>query len=409
MKLRELSESAKKQETVALGNIRILDLTRVLAGPFCTMMMADLGAEVIKIEIPRKGDDTRGYLPFIGSESAYFMNINRNKKSLELNLKNPKGKKIFFELAKQSDIVIENFKPGTMDRLGLGYENLREVNKGIIYGCISGFGHYGPYRDRPGYDLIGQAMGGMMSVTGWPGSPPTRTGTAIADILAGQSLAFGILAALHSKIKTGEGQKVDISLVDSVVAAMETINQIYIVEKRIPGRVGNRYEFFYPYDSFKSKDGWFVFAVGNDQMWKRFCNCMGNDNLYVDNRFKSVDLRVKNHQKLKNIIEKWSITKKTENLVNILLEKKIPAGPIYSVDQVVNDKHIATAREMFVEVEHPKAGKTKITGSHLRLSKDKPIIKRPAPLLGEHTEVIFKELLDYTDEEILKLKEENVI
>jgi formyl-CoA transferase len=409
MKLRELSESAKKQETVALGNIRILDLTRVLAGPFCTMMMADLGAEVIKIEIPRKGDDTRGYLPFIGSESAYFMNINRNKKSLELNLKNPKGKKIFFELAKQSDIVIENFKPGTMDRLGLGYENLREVNKGIIYGCISGFGHYGPYRDRPGYDLIGQAMGGMMSVTGWPGSPPTRTGTAIADILAGQSLAFGILAALHSKIKTGEGQKVDISLVDSVVAAMETINQIYIVEKRIPGRVGNRYEFFYPYDSFKSKDGWFVFAVGNDQMWKRFCNCMGNDNLYVDNRFKSVDLRVKNHQKLKNIIEKWSITKKTENLVNILLEKKIPAGPIYSVDQVVNDKHIATAREMFVEVEHPKAGKTKITGSHLKLSKDKPIIKRPAPLLGEHTEVIFKELLDYTDEEILKLKEENVI
>jgi len=337
------------------------------------------------------------------------MNVNRNKKSLELNLKRSEGKKVFLELVKQSDVVVENFKPGTMDRLGLGYEDLRKVNKGIIYGCISGFGHYGPYKDRPGYDLIGQAMGGMMSVTGWPDSPPTRTGTAIADILAGQSLAFGILAAFHSKNQSGEGQKVDIALVDSVVAAMETINQIYIVEKRVPGRVGNRYEFFYPYDSFKSEDGWFVFAVGNDQMWKRFCHCIGKEELYGDDRFKSVDLRVKNHQKLKDIIEEWSKTKKTEDLVNMLLSQQIPAGPIYSVNQVVNDKHIADAREMFVEVNHPKAGKTKIAGSHLKLSKDKPTVKSPAPLLGEHTKAILEELLGYSENVIARLKKEDVI
>lgn len=393
----------------ALNGIRILDLTRVLAGPFCTMMFADLGAEVIKIEIPERGDDTRGYLPFIKSESAYFMNINRNKKSIELNLKHPEGKKIFFEMLKQADVVIENFKPGTMERLGLGYEELRKENKKIVYGCISGFGHYGPYKDRPGYDLIAQAMGGMMSVTGWPDSPPTRTGTAIADILAGQSCAIGILSALQAREKSGEGQKVDIALVDSVVAAMETINQIYIVEGRIPQREGNRYEFFYPYDSFKSKDGWFVFAVGNEYMWKRFCHSMGRDEIYNDERFLSVGQRVKNHQALKEIIEEWSKTKKTNELVDLLLSQKIPAAPIYTVDQVIHDKHISVSREMFVEVEHPIAGKTKIAGSHLKLSRNKPVIKKAAPTLGQHTEEILKELLEFSDEKIKFLKNEKVI
>ena len=392
----------------ALEGIKVLDLTRVLAGPFCTMMFADLGAEVIKIEIPRKGDDTRGYLPFVNGESAYFMNINRNKKSLELNLKHPKGKKIFFDLLKKADIVVENFKPGTMERLGLGYESLKKVNEKIIYGCISGFGHYGPYRDRPGYDLIAQAMGGMMSVTGWPDSPPTRTGTAIADILAGQSCAIGILSALSAREKTGEGQKVDIALVDSVVAAMETICQLYIVEKRIPQRNGNRYEFFYPYDSFKSLDGWFVFAVGNAEMWKRFCQIIGN-NLLNDERFDSVSKRVKNNVILKEIIENWSKNYKIDHLVNLLLSKNIPAAPIYTVDQVVNDEHIAKAREMFVEVEHPVAGKTKITGSHLKLSKDKPIIKTPSPTLGQHTAIILNEWLNFSNTEIDMLKKEKVI
>lgn len=393
----------------ALSGIRILDLTHVLAGPFCTMMLADLGAEVIKIEIPERGDDARGYLPFVKSESAYFMNINRNKKSIELNLKHLEGKKIFFELLKQADVVTENFKPGTMERLGLGYEELRKVNKKIVYGCISGFGHHGPYKDRPGYDLIGQAMGGMMSVTGWPNSPPTRTGTAIADILAGQSCAIGILSALRAREKSGEGQKVDIALVDSVIAAMETINQIYIVKGQIPQRIGNRYEFFYPYDSFKSKDGWFVFAVGNENMWERFCHSMGRDELYNDERFYSVGQRVKNHQLLKEIIEEWSKTKKTKKLVDLLLSQKIPAAPIYTVDQVVHDKHFSVAREMFVEVEHPIAGKTKICGSHLKLSRNKPIIKKAAPVLGQHTEEILKGLIGLSDEKIKLLKNEKVI
>jgi len=393
----------------ALSGIRVIDLTHVLAGPFCTMMLADIGADVIKIEIPGRGDDTRGYLPFLKGESAYFMNINRNKRSIELNLKHPEGKEIFFEMLKQSDIVVENYKPGTMERLGLGYEELRKVNKRIVYGCISGFGHYGPYKDRPGYDLIGQAMGGMMSVTGWPDSPPTRTGTAIADILAGQSCAIGILSALHAREKTGEGQKVDIALVDSVVAAMETLSQIYIVEGRIPQRVGNRYEFFYPYDSFQSKDGWFVFAIGNEDMWKRFCYSMGKDEFYNDNRFCSVSQRVKNHQALKEIIEEWSKTKKTEELVNLLLSEKIPAAPIYTIDQVIHDKHIAVDREMFVEVEHPIAGKTKITGSHLKLSRNKPTIRSAAPLLGQHTEEILKGLLGFSVKKIELLKKKKIL
>jgi len=393
----------------SLNGIKVIDLTHVLAGPFCTMMLGDLGADIIKIEIPKKGDDTRNYLPFIKGESAYFMNVNRNKRSLELNLKHPEGKKILLDLVKKADVVIENFKPGTMEKLGLGYEKLKKVNKKIIYACISGFGHYGPYKNRPGYDLIGQAMGGMMSVTGWPDSPPTRTGTAIADILAGLSCCIGILSALRESEISGEGQKVDIALVDSVVAAMETLNQIYIVEGRIPKRNGNRYEFFYPYDSFKASDGWFVFAIGNREMWKRFCSVMENDALFDDDSYNSVAKRVENHKQLKKIIEKWSNSKNVKEVVDVLLGNKIPAAPIYNVDQVVNDEHIANAREMFVEVDHPIAGKTKIAGSQLKLSKNKPSIRIPAPLLGQHSIEILKDDLNLSEEYINHLKNEKVI
>ncbi|MDD5636646.1 MAG: CoA transferase, partial [Atribacterota bacterium] len=356
-------------DLMALEGIKVLDLTRVLAGPFCTMLLADLGAEVIKLEIPVKGDDTRQYPPFIGSESGYFMNLNRNKKSITLDLKKSESKEIFKDLIKKVDVIIENFRPTTMEQLGLGYENLKEINPQIIYASISGFGHFGRYKDRPGYDIIGQAMGGIMSVTGWPDSPPTRTGTAIADILAALNSAIGILTALRYRDISGEGQKVDVALVDSVVSAMETLTQIYIVEKRIPKREGNRYEFIYPYDSFKAKDGWFVLGVGNDNIWERYCKFIGKEYLSKDERFNINSNRVKNHAEIKKIVEEWASNKEVNMVVSELLSNKIPCAPIYSVDQVVNDPHISEDREMFWEVTHPVAGKIKIGGNPIKLSK----------------------------------------
>jgi len=393
----------------ALDGIRILDLTRVLAGPFCTMILADLGAEVIKLEIPKKGDDTRQYPPFIESESAYFMNLNRNKKSLTLNLKNPQGKEVFQDLIKKVDVVVENFRPTTMERLGLGYKNLKEINPKIIYASISGFGHYGRYKDRPGYDIIGQAMGGIMSVTGWPGGPPTRTGTAISDILAALNACIGILSALKYREATGEGQEIDVSLVDAVVFAMETLNQIYIVEKRIPKREGNRYEFIYPYDSFKAQDDWFVLGVGNNTIWERFCKVINKESLINDERFNSNDKRVKNYSEIKKMVEEWASDKKVNEIVSILLANRIPCAPIYSVDQVVNDPHIANDREMFLEVKHPTLGKIKLGGNPIKLSKTKPTIRQAPPLLGQHTEDILKEILSYSKEKIGELKYKGVI
>ena len=256
----------------ALKGLRVVDMTRVMAGPFCTMLLADMGAEVIKVEGPGKGDDARDYPPFLRGASAYFANLNRNKKSIVLDLRDRKARDALVDLLKKSDVLLENFKPGTMERLGLGYEDVREFNPKLIYASISGFGQYGPYRDRPGYDIIGQAMGGLMSVSGWPDSPPTRTGTAMADIAAGLNACIGILAALQCRQRTGVGERIDVALVDSMVSAMETLIQIYLVEGRVPQRVGNRYEFIAPYNSFAAGDGWIVIGVGGQEVWKRFCH-----------------------------------------------------------------------------------------------------------------------------------------
>jgi crotonobetainyl-CoA:carnitine CoA-transferase CaiB-like acyl-CoA transferase len=251
----------------ALAGIKILDLTRVLAGPYSSMLLGDLGADIIKVEIPGQGDESRAYMPQVKGESAYYMNLNRNKRSITINLKKDKGKELFRNLVSKVDIILENFRPGTMEKLGLGWEDLQKTNPGLIYGCVSGFGHYGPYKDRAGYDIIGQAMGGLMSTTGWPESGPTRSGTAIADVLGGLSVTVGVLAALIHKKETGIGQKVDVALVDSVVSALEIINQIYLSTGRLPTRIGNRYEASYPYDSFKAKDGELVIGCGNDKLF----------------------------------------------------------------------------------------------------------------------------------------------
>ncbi len=393
----------------ALCGIRVIDMTRVLAGPYCTLLLGDMGAEIIKIEVPGHGDDSRKYPPFIGTESAYFMNLNRNKKSLTLNLKAPEGKNVFLDLVKRSDVLIENFRPGTLDDLGVGYAKLKTINPNLVYSSISGFGQSGPYKDLPGYDIIGQAMGGIMSVTGWPDSPPSRTGTAIADILAGLCACIGILSSLMAVRNGCAGQKVDIALVDSVVSAMETIIQIYLVENRIPQRTGNRYEFIYPYDTFKAKDGWVVIAVGNNKLWEVFCDAIGTNHLLEDPKFKDNYDRVKAHVEVKRIVEEWTGPRTVKEVVEFLLSKTIPCAPLYTVKEVVEDPHIAVARQMIREVEHPVAGRIKVIGSPINLSETPTEIYFPAPLLGQHSSELLKSVLDYSDDQIDALKREKII
>ena len=399
----------KSEGKGALSGIRVLDLSRVLAGPFCTMLLGDMGAEIIKIEVPGQGDDSRRYPPFIGEESAYFMNLNRNKKSIVLNLKDSRVKEIFLDLVKRSDVILENFRPGTMEKLGLGYDTIKARNPDIVYSCISGFGHSGLYKDLPGYDIIGQAMGGIMSITGWPDSPPTRTGTAIADVLGGLFACIGILTSLLA-IRNGKpGQKVDISLVDSVVSAMETIIQIYLVENRIPQRTGNRYEFIYPYDTFKASNGWVIIAVGNNKLWQDFCRAINRPDLVDHDEYKDNYDRVKAHKEIKRIVEEWTEKKNVKEIVDFFLSKQIPCAPLYTVKDVVEDQHIAVARRMIREVEHPIAGNMKVIGSPVNLSETPAEINSPAPLLGEHTTSVLKDILNLTEAQIAALKKENAI
>jgi crotonobetainyl-CoA:carnitine CoA-transferase CaiB-like acyl-CoA transferase len=393
----------------ALAGIRIIDLTRVLAGPFCTMLLGDMGAEIVKVETPGVGDDSRRYPPFIGEDSAYFMNLNRNKKSITLNLKSARGKRVFFDLARRSDVIIENFRPGTMDRLGIGYARIKEENPDLIFASISGFGHTGPYRDRPGYDIIGQAMGGIMGVTGWPDSPPTRTGTAIADVLGGLCTCVGILGGLVAR-KSGNaaGQQIDVALVDSVVSAMETIIQIYLVDQREPQRVGNRYEFIYPYDSFEARNGWVVIGVGNNKLWDSFCKAIGKEALLEEKKYGDNADRVRHHEEIYALVEAWTRPRTVDEVVSFLLERNIPCAPIYTIKDIVSDPHIAGARKMFLEIDHPSAGRHTVIGSPVKMSATPPRVETPAPRLGEHTEEILTGILGYPPETVAAFKRDRI-
>ena len=383
----------------ALDGVTVLDLSRVLA---------DMGANVIKVEVPGTGDDTRGFPPFKDGKSGYFMNMNRNKKGITLNLK--KGKDVFLELVRKADILIENYRPGTMEKLGIGYEELKKVNPKLVYGCISGFGHYGPYSKRPGYDIVGQAMSGIMSVTGWPDGEATRAGAPVSDTVAGISLAAGVLAALHYAQKTGRGQKVDIALVDSLVSVMQIINQIYLIGGRIPGRTGNAYESTAPYDTFPTKDGQHVvIGVANDKFWRQICEMMGRTELIHHPDMAKNGDRVRNRDKIKPIVTEWTMTKTAKELVDQLLEAGLPTAPIYDVKQVTEDPHIAGAREMFIEIEDPDVGAVKVTNSHIKMTETKPGFKSPAPALGQHNREIYGGMLGFTEEQLNKMKEDGVI
>ncbi len=390
-----------------LDGVKVLDLTRVLAGPYCCMMLADMGADVIKIEMPGRGDDARKNAPIVNGESAYFMNLNRNKRGMPLNLKTEEGKAVFKELVKKADIVVENYRPGVMEKLGLGYDELKKINPAIIYGAVSGFGHYGPYSQRPGYDIVAQAMSGLMSISGWPGGLPTRSGTAISDVLGGMSCCIGILGAYVNRLKTGEGEKVDVALVDSTVSALEIINMIYLCTGRIPKPIGNRYEAIAPYDTFQAKDGLAVIACGNDKLYNLLKGVLQIPELEAE-EFENNVKRVENVEKLKPIIETWTKERTIDEIVEILQAAGIPSSPVNTIDRVVKDPHIAKAREMFVEVEHPVAGKVTLTGNQLKFTNHPVSIDRPAPILGHDTEEILEQVLGKSKGEYEELKSKGV-
>lgn len=396
--------------TTALGDITVLDLTRVLAGPYCTMMLADFGANVIKIEIPGKGDDTRAMGPIKNGASMYYANVNRNKKGVTLNLKAPEGKELFKELVKKADVVVENYRPGVMDKLGLGYDELKKVNPRIIYAAVSGFGCYGPNSQRPGYDIIAQAVGGLMSISGHPGGQPTRVGSAMGDMLGGMNLTIGILMALHARQLTGRGQRVDVALVDSVVASLETGTQRYFASGKLPELMGNRYAAAYPYDSFAAADGSFVIACGNDHLFQLLCEkVIHRPDLLTDPRFDSNLKRCDNHAALKPEIEKWTSLHTIDEAVEAINAAGVPAAPINDMRRVTSDDSIANVREMFVPLHHPVIGDMRVNGNPVKLLDMMPQITRHAPELGQDNEAVYGELLGLDAAALNEYREKHVI
>ena len=399
---------------MALENLTVLDLTRVLAGPFCTMMLADMGANVIKIEVPTGGDDTRTYPPFREKnlngqrESLYFANINRNKKGVTLNLKAPEGKAIFKELVKKADIVVENYRPGVMDKLGLGYDVLKEINPRLIYAAVSGFGCYGPYHLRPGYDILAQAMGGMMAITGPRGGEPTRAGSALGDMLGGLHVTIGILAAVNARTITGKGQRVDVSLMDSMIAATENTALKYLESGQIPPRMGNRYAAVSPYDAFKVKDGVIIIAAGNQKLYEKLCTgVLHRPCMITDPRFVDMTGRLENQDAIQEVIEDTLKDYTMEEATQLVLSKGIPAGPILNIKQILEDPHVKE-REMFVEMDHPTLGRITVNGCAIKLMDTKPSVRTPAPQLGQDNKAIYEGMLGMSEEEFAALHEKAV-
>ena len=403
-----------------LEGIRVLDLSRILAGPYCSMLLADMGAEVIKVERPGKGDDTRAFgPPFIEGESAYFLSINRGKKSITINFKKDEGREIIYRLIKKSDILLENFRPGTLDKIGLGYKDIEKINPQIIYASISGFGQSGPERLKAGYDLTVQGMGGIMSLTGDPSGPPYKVGTSISDILAGIYACQGILLALIARNKNGKGQKVDVSMLDCQVSLLTYQAGIYFATGLVPKRKGNQHPTICPYETFKASDEYINIAIGNDKLWQKFCDVLapleknsltglGLKEIKDDPKFSSNPKRVENRDKLFLIIGKIIREKKAQEWLKIFDDEGIPAGPILSVDKVLSHPQVL-AQEMVVEVNHPKSGKIKLTGIPVKLSATPGSIDKPPPLLGEHNDEVLSNILGYSKEEIKGFKEEGVI
>jgi formyl-CoA transferase len=392
-----------------LDGVRVLDLTRVLAGPYCTMFLGDLGAEIVKVEQPGVGDDTRGWgPPFVGGESAYFLCVNRNKKSITIDLKLDDGTALVRRLAEKADVLIENFLPGTMERFGLGEESLRAANPKLIYASLTGFGADGPMCDFPGYDLIVQAWGGLMSITGAPDGEPTKVGVAIIDLVAGLMLGKSIAAALFAREKLGMGQRIDTSLLEAEVACLINAGSNYLVAGKVPGRWGNAHPTIVPYQSFQTADSYLVIGVASEGIWRRFCQAIGKTEMADDARFAKNADRVENRAVLIAMLTEMFRSRDNETWLKILNAAEVPCAPIQTIDQVFAAPQVRH-RDMLVEVEHPTAGSLRMAGIPVKFSATPASVRLPPPLLGQHTNEVLSSWLGINNDEIAVLKGKKVI
>ena len=374
-----------------LKNLLVVDLTRVLVGPYCTMILSDLGARVIKIEAPEIGDDSRGFGPFIEDYSAYFMSLNRGKESIALNLKNENDKEIFEKILAKADILVENFKPGTLEKWGFGWNEVSKKYPKLIYASASGFGQTGPLKELPAYDMVVQGMGGLMSVTGHPNSEPTRVGTSIGDITAGLFTAIGINAALYDRQKTGKGTFIDVSMLDCQIAILENAIARYLSKNEIPEPMGSRHPSIAPFEAFKTKDSFLIIAAGNDKLFKSLCEVLEIPNIANDEMYKTNSLRSQNIDKLKLIIEDKLQHKNTDEWIKVMESLKIPCGPIFNIKQAVENPQIKE-RNMIVKSFHKKIGEFKSAGNPIKMSTYKDEKTRgDIPDLDEHRDKILKE------------------
>jgi formyl-CoA transferase len=393
----------------ALEDIVVVDLSRVLAGPYCTMLLGDYGAEVIKIEQPGAGDGSRQWgPPWIEGESAYFMSINRNKKSVTLDLKSAVGQRILKELVAQADVLIENFKPGTTERMGIDYATLTLENPGLVYCSITGYGQTGPYKDRPGYDFMIQAQGGIMSLNGPGEGEPYKVGVAIVDITAGLFACTAILAALHERKSSGQGQYIDVALLDTQVAWLANVAQNYFVTGEAPGRFGNAHANIVPYETFPTSDGFVAVAIGTDRQYRRFCQIVERPELWNDERYQTNAGRVEHRQELVPALQDLFRERSTDSWINLLVAAKIPVGPINNIPTILADPQIE-AREMVQEVEHETAGTIKVLGQVAKFSRTPSSIRYAPPVLGADTEAVLRDRLGYAPETLADWREEGSI